>query len=646
MNRAYAVVNLKIAASDNGKRTFTGIATTPATDRMGDVVEPKGAKFKLPLPLLWQHDSAQPIGWVRSARVSPSGIQIEGEVADIPEDGTLKERLQEAWQSIKSGLVRGLSIGFSPLEAEPLDPKRPWGAMKFLEWEWLELSAVTIPANAEASITTIKSFAAQQRAATGRSAASGTPPARARATSSPPKGTAMKTYTQEGLAALQEQRTTKAARMAELAELKQDRKFSSEEREEFDGLDSEIEDLDDEIKVTQRHLTNIAGARPVDQQRGAPGVHIRRFKDVEPRFKGEEGLKRVMCQLQSALDLKAGVAMRSPAQVAEARYGKTNPTLVQVMKVNEVPGAGSGSGEALAELVAVDNRYTGDFIDYVYGTTVFDRLPLREVPANVAIKGMDGAYTGYFVGESKPIPMSQGSASSTSTSPLKVAALTVLSNELIRDSSPSALNIAGDGLRAAIAQTVDSRFFSTTAATSGVSPAGILNGVSIGSTNGADAQSIITDVKALFAPFITAKMVSGFVWVMTPSLAISLSLMQNALGQTAFPGVTPTGGTFMGYPVYVGDNIGTGDVILLQPREIWKIGDTGVNVSISNETMIEQSSAPTGATDTPVAASQFFTSMFQEESTAIKVVRGINWGKRTSTAVAYIGNAAWGAEVS
>src|SRR5690606_25612995 len=71
-------------------------------------------------------------------------------------------RLDEAWQSIKSGLVRGLSIGFRPIKYAFLDD----GGVEFSEWDWYELSAVTIPANAEASITSVKSFA---QAASGKS---------------------------------------------------------------------------------------------------------------------------------------------------------------------------------------------------------------------------------------------------------------------------------------------------------------------------------------------------------------------------------------------------------------------------------------------------------------------------------------------
>jgi HK97 family phage prohead protease len=633
MNKAYACLALK--SIDEKARKFSGIATTPSADRAGDVVEPKGAQFKLPIPLLWQHDARQPIGWVRSARVSKAGIEIEGEIADIADAGALKERLTEAWQSIKAGLVRGLSIGFTPKDAEPLNAKDPFGAQKYKVWEWLELSAVTIPANADASITAIKS------AASGHS----TSPRQGITT----KGTTMKQYTHEALAALQNDRQTKAARMAELSELKtnEGRKFTDDERAEFEGLDSDIESLDDDIKVTRRHVTAIQRATPVDTSSSRPvgAPHLRKFKDVEPTFKGEEGLKRAVSHIISMKSLKEG-NMVSPAQVFDQKFGKTNPTMLQVMKT-AVPGGGTDSGEWGAELVGVDNRYTGDFVDYLYGMTTFDKLPLREVPANVGIKGQDGAHTGYFVGQSKAIKVSKGDYLSVSTTPYKAAGLTVVSNELLEDASPSALTLIGDSLKEAVAQAVDTKFLSADALSSGVSPAGILNGVSAITSNGGDAQSIITDIRALFAPFITAKNTSGgFAFIMTPTNALALSLMRNALGQPEFPTMSPQGGTFNGYPVYIGDNVGAGDVILIRTQDVWRIGDSGVRMSLSDSAMIEQDDAPTGATDTPTAASATMVSMYQEDSTAIRVVRRISWGKKYSGAVQYVGNAAWGSESS
>ena len=156
MQRAYSAIEIK-AISDNsgGRRLFEGVASTPSTDLAGDIVEPSGAKFKLPIPLLWQHDAKQPIGWVTAASVTSKGIEITGEVADSPEPGTLKDRLLEAWQSMKTKLVRGLSIGFEPLAQVPINGT---GGMRFTSWNWLELSAVTIPCNYEATIQVIKAF--------------------------------------------------------------------------------------------------------------------------------------------------------------------------------------------------------------------------------------------------------------------------------------------------------------------------------------------------------------------------------------------------------------------------------------------------------------------------------------------------------
>lgn len=335
-----------------------------------------------------------------------------------------------------------------------------------------------------------------------------------------------------------------------------------------------------------------------------------------------------------------------PSAIAAQRWGKSNPTLVQIIKAGEVAGGGSASGEWGAELVQADTRYTGDFINFLYAATAYDKLPLRQVPANVVIKGQDGAATGYWVGQSKAIPPSAADFSTVTLSPLKVAALAVLSNELLRDSTPAAEQLVRDALVNASAQRVDSTFFSTTAASAGVSPAGILNGLSAGSTAGNDGTGLRADVKALYSGFITAHNASNLMFVMNPSLAKSIQLMVNALGQTEFPGITTAGGTLLGDNVVTGDNVDANALILLKPSDIYRIGDLGVQVSVSNQATIEQNTTPTGDTATPAAASADITSMFQEESTAIKVVRPINFAKRRSSAVAYISDADYGAASS
>lgn len=155
MKLAYSLLEVKSVNDDEWK--LEGIATTPTPDRVDDVVEPKGAQFTLPVPFLWQHDKRQPIGNVTEAQVTDDGIKVVIQLVkpDEVESEELKKRLQEAWDSIKTGLVRGLSIGFRGLEVA--DIQGTWG-YKFIKWDWYELSAVTIPANQEATITGIKTL--------------------------------------------------------------------------------------------------------------------------------------------------------------------------------------------------------------------------------------------------------------------------------------------------------------------------------------------------------------------------------------------------------------------------------------------------------------------------------------------------------
>jgi len=161
VQRAYASFDIsEIKEAGAGKkRTFTGIASTIEADLMDDVVVPDGADFSLPLPLLFGQDSNQPIGWVRAARIKKDRIEVYCEVADINEADSpdLKAELDRRWAQLKSGLVRGLSIGFRAIETAQIDGS--WG-VKFLKWRWLELSACVIPANQASGVVSMKQIKA------------------------------------------------------------------------------------------------------------------------------------------------------------------------------------------------------------------------------------------------------------------------------------------------------------------------------------------------------------------------------------------------------------------------------------------------------------------------------------------------------
>jgi len=418
--------------------------------------------------------------------------------------------------------------------------------------------------------------------------------------------------------------------------------LDAEQKEAFDNNAADVTEIDDHLKRL-RAMEKAAGeaAKPIQGKTAEEGTRSRlgapiviQKGDKDEAFEGQNFTRMVIAKTLARIDDVSAIG------IAHKRWGQTNPQFVNAVKA-AVAGGGTETGEWGAELVHID-RYTGDFIEYLYSRTVFDKLPLREVPANVNIAGQDGAATGYWVGQSKSIPVSKADFMDVNLTPLKVAALAVVSKELLRDSSPSAERLVRDALVEASAQRVDQTFLGTGAAVSNVSPAGLLNGVSAGTSAGADIDGVIADVKALYASFITANNADGLQFVTTQSLAKALGLMQNALGNWAFPGLSANGGALLGDPLVAGGNVGAGDLILLKPSDIYKIGDRGVEVSMSTEASIQMDDAPDGASDTPVANTSV-VSMYQTDSVAIKVVRPMNFAKRRASAVAYIGDANYGA---
>jgi hypothetical protein len=138
MNRAYSILHIK--AMDKQSRIIKGTATTPTPDRMGDVIEPLGVKFKNPLKLLWQHNSREPIGEVNFKKPTKEGIDFEATMPDVSglaDNSKVKQRIEEAWDSLELVLVGATSIGCRPIEYNFMKDS---DGIHFVETEVFELS--------------------------------------------------------------------------------------------------------------------------------------------------------------------------------------------------------------------------------------------------------------------------------------------------------------------------------------------------------------------------------------------------------------------------------------------------------------------------------------------------------------------------
>jgi HK97 family phage prohead protease len=158
MNKQLAFGMLEVKSVDEAKREISGMASTPEPDRSGDIVEPLGAKFAAVIPFLWQHRHDMPIGEARLGKPTKAGIPFTAKIVKIDVPGLLKDYVDMAWQSIEAGLVRGVSIGFRPTVFDYMSE----GGIRFREYEVIELSGATVPANASATIQSIKAWGGAQ----------------------------------------------------------------------------------------------------------------------------------------------------------------------------------------------------------------------------------------------------------------------------------------------------------------------------------------------------------------------------------------------------------------------------------------------------------------------------------------------------
>lgn len=125
-------------------------------DSYGDVVE-KGAfkslfeKDNSVIPILWQHNTREPIGGASSFKEDESGLYMKASlVMEV-------QKAQEAKALAKAGVVTGLSIGYTVNEYTYNKEENVTHLTDLKLWE---VSLVTFPANTEARVENVKQILA------------------------------------------------------------------------------------------------------------------------------------------------------------------------------------------------------------------------------------------------------------------------------------------------------------------------------------------------------------------------------------------------------------------------------------------------------------------------------------------------------
>jgi HK97 family phage major capsid protein len=620
-----AWATLEINAFDAEQRVIEGIATTPTPDRGGDVLLPAGAQFTLPMPLLWQHDQKQPIGEVFEASVTPQGIAIRARIAQLDVPGPLRDRLETAWHSItsKPPLVRGLSIGWVPLEAKPL----PKGGLHVNKWLWAETSAVTIPKNVEATILAVK---CADLAAPGRHPSRDRDPLPIVRVDKDARPMEQKTINEQ-ITSFENKRAAQHARMTAIMTKSADAgaTLDQTETDEYDGLTAELTAIDAHlVRLKALEATTIAKATPITaatpeeaslQRGGVPVIQVK--SNLAP---GTAFIR--YCQAKIV-----GKGSMGDAIAYAQRWRDSTPEVELVLKA--AVAAGTSTDATWAGPLAPLTPLAADFLALLRPQTILGKVDtFFRVPFNVSVPAQTGGGTYQWVGQGAPKPVGKLAFSTITLSILKCAGIIVITEELARTSTPSAEEVIRRDMIAGIAAFLDTQFIDPAqAAVAGVSPGSVTNGVTPITTAGTSPANARTDIQAL-ANAMTAALIptAGAVLILSETNALALTNALNPLGQPLFPGMAQGGGMIMGYKAIASQSAGT-TVALVQPSAILYADDGGVTIDVSREASLQMDTA----LDNPPLATTLLTSLWQMNLVGLRAERFINWKKARTGVVQY-----------
>ena len=454
----------------------------------------------------------------------------------------------------------------------------------------------------------------------------------------------MKTFAEQ-VADLKATRASKADEMKSVAQKSMDegRSMDNAEAERFDTLSAEIKSLDGDIaRLSRMADIDAETAKPVDgtQKAALPAVggsrlpvQVKNTEKLEPGI-GFARMARVKAVSQ---ELK-----RDPAQIAQSMY-PDDENLVKAFTTKSAVSAASTLSDTWAgNLINEGGIGFADFVEYLRPRTMLGQISnrLRTLPFDVPVLVQGAGATGGWDKDGAAAGVSQWSYTRTKMEPLKVTAIVPATKETIMRASAATDALLRDELARAVGATIDTTFVSADAAVSDTSPAGIRNGVSAATLTGdGTVAGIRCDIAEMMKALVGNNLsTSGAFWVMPETLAIDLSLIANEVGNAAFPGIGPQGGTFAGLPVFTSQYVPTPDsngpvVMLIKGDEIFLGDEGGIEVSMADQASLVMDTAPSMNSVTPTAAQM--VNLWQTDSVAFRVKRFLNFQKRRAQALVW-----------
>jgi len=268
-----------------------------------------------------------------------------------------------------------------------------------------------------------------------------------------------------------------------------------------------------------------------------------------------------------------------------------------------------------------------ELLEAVRANSIVGKLQdkMRHVPFLTTVSRESTGAAAAWVGEAAAIPVQRLTYSSNVVfEPLKIATIVPITQELARQSTPSAEKEIRRSMVRGIAKTIDTSFLTPTAAVSGVQPAGVTNGISpITSTGSTDAQ-IEADLKSMLDALGSS--VAPY-WIAKPKTMAKLSWLFGAQGY-GFPNI-------MGFPFIASEN-SPAQITLLDADAILLADEGATELSASRNATLEMDDMPAQGETSPISAISSLKSLFQNDLVAVRAIRWLNFARGADDAVTYM----------
>lgn len=306
------------------------------------------------------------------------------------------------------------------------------------------------------------------------------------------------------------------------------------------------------------------------------------------------------------------------------------PHVASALRAPVTAGTTTTTGWA-AELAPLQN-VTGEFVELLRAATLIGKIQgFRPASFMSLIPRQTAGTEGDWVGEGGRKPVGRITVDNIELRPLKIAKIVAITEELARFSNPSAEAVVRQDLVEGIQLRMDRTFADpTVTAQAGVRPASVFNGAANSGSSGGDMAALIADLRTAEAHFTSMNMsLGGLAIITTENVAAGIGKLLSPLGVVAFPGVTASGGSVLGYNVYTSSVVPTGVVGFVKPSEVFLADDGQATVDVSNQASLVMD-------DGGSPSATVMSSLWQENKIGIKAERFVNWALRHPDSTYYL----------